>query len=285
MQFWRCKFLLLAALLFVPAYGEAAITEVSANRETCTPGANVDSLVCTFNNNVTSGNKIAAGGAVWDAGNPASIAATSTCSAALTVYLSSADTAFGGQFRRFIAEASATSTGGCAITINPSTGSGSFIAYGIDEFACPSGCVLDVDGGQSTGTGTAPSEGLTVGTNSLVLAVMGYFNTPDTTIAPDGTYTQIGEEETNATTASYNFQFKVASGAETAAWTLGASNDWRAVSIALKESGGSTCGYLVTNVATDQLVTETGDAFTSELGACDEFPLPFKGGRGKMRGR
>jgi len=100
----------------------------------------------------------------------------------------------------------------------------------------------EVSGGQTSGAldntatnvdGTALSNTPNVATGALdqadeiIFALMTYEGT-DTTIAPDGTYIEIGEDENNSTGQAYNSQYKIvaSTSSDTADWTLGGNFDW-----------------------------------------------------------
>lgn len=149
----------------------------------------------------------------------------------------------------------------------------------------------------ATGTGGVPNFTMTVNATSvsgdLVVDGAAFLNggADSATLATNGSQTSRQEVEGAALVYEGAGESTLtASGSSTTmAWTVSgtssASQDWGTFAMALINAEGASCGYLVTNVATDQVVTESGDAFTNEMGACDDFPLPFKGGRGRMRGR
>lgn len=149
----------------------------------------------------------------------------------------------------------------------------------------------------ATGSGGLPTFTITVDATSqsgdLVVDCASFISSSadNATMAVNGS--QTSRQEVEGTDLAYEgggTSTLTASGASTTmAWTVSGlsatGNSWGTYAMALIDAASATCGYLVTNIATDQLVTEIGDAFTNEIGACDDFPLPFRGGRGRMRGR
>ena len=203
-----------------------AITEVASQRASSGTNAGADSDALAFPNNVTSGNLLAVGGATWVSSGVTSISVTDTRSTTYTVVLG---TAFGflTGIRTFLAYGIAPSSGACTVTVNPSGSSVDF-SFGIDEFTGNADPVADVNGGDTQGSSTAPSDGITTGVdNALILGLM-TFSGIVATMAPEGAQTQISEEESNVNNQCHNFSFKIvgAAGAQTMSGTLSVSDDW-----------------------------------------------------------
>lgn len=97
----------------------------------------------------------------------------------------------------------------------------------------------------NTGTSTGPSvaSGALSQADEVLIALASHTGT-DTTFAPDGTYTQISENEDNDTGQTYHSQYRIVASAssDTANWTLGASRAWFAVLASFKgaAAGGVT---------------------------------------------
>ena len=94
----------------------------------------------------------------------------------------------------------------------------------------------------NTGTSTAPSVSATAGAASLYIGMMCYGGT-STTIAPNGS-TQASETDENSDFQAQAVAYRVTlTGANSVAWTLGASQAWGALVSAFTESGGAATAW------------------------------------------
>jgi hypothetical protein len=94
----------------------------------------------------------------------------------------------------------------------------------------------------TSGTSAAPAiaSGTLSQADEVIVAIASHTGS-DTTWAPDGTYTQISENEDNDTGQTYSSQFKIVAtvASDTADWTLGASRTWFATLATFKAAGGA----------------------------------------------
>jgi hypothetical protein len=214
--------------------GGGVIAEVGSGSQRANDFANgVDSLAVAYPGNVTQNNLlICAGQAFKDGGSVASVSVTDSRSTSYTV-LSWVST---GSERMWIAYGIAPSSGACTVTVNPSNATDD-LSFSIDEFSgVNTSTPLDVDGGNSSNTGTDVSEAITTGVaGALIVGCMGY-DGATTTITVAGGLTEIGEHEDNGTDECHGAGFKIvgAAGAYTVDWTLGASKSWQCMSASFK---------------------------------------------------
>lgn len=227
-----------------------SISEVgSGSQRAKGTGAGVDSVGVAFPGNVTSGNLLHASWSNYNASATSgdTYTVTDSRSTSYAQRVSSATLWFGQGCNVGLAWGVAASGGACTVTINPS-GTGDYIVAAIDEFASDVGWdadPLDVDGGESSGTGTDVGDDITTLTNpSLILGVMADYNTSaGPSITPDGGYTQIAEEEPlDIIPYSGVFQIVTTATTYTVGWTLGSSSPWRVYTVALKETAGGGGG-------------------------------------------
>ena len=219
-----------------------AITEVASQRASSGTNGGADSDALAFPNNVTSGNLLVVGGATWVSGGITSISVTDSLTPS-TTYTVVLGTAFGflTGIRTFLAYGVAPSSGACTVTVNPSGSSVDF-SFGIDEFTGEADPPSDVNGGDTQGSSTAPSDGITTGVdNALILGLMTHSDII-ATMAPEGAQTQISEEESNVNNQCHNFSFKIvgAAGAQTMSGTLSVSDDWGEQTHSFKPAGGAS---------------------------------------------
>lgn len=212
-----------------------AIAEVgSGSQRQTNTGSAVDSINVVFPGNVTSGSLLAVGGACWDSPASTSVTVTDTLS---TTYTTLLGTSVSG-YTPFIAYGIAGSSAACTVTVSPNDPQ-NWITASIDEFSgVDTTTPLDVDGGNSTGTSAAPSDGITTGVdNALLLGV--HTTGGSVTRTPGSGFTEIGEVEGNGI-AGHNFEFQIVTtaGAYTVDWTVGSSTTWCAMSASFKPSGG-----------------------------------------------
>lgn len=212
-----------------------AIAEVSGQRATATPSGENDSAAIAFPNNVTSGNLLIVGGAVWNDPANTSISVTDSLGTTYTTLLGTIHT--GNRLRSFIAYGIAPSSGANTVTVNPN-GSNTYMSFSIDEFSGVDSTPLDADGGTTTGTGTAIADSITTASaNALIIGVCTHNVAGSPTLTPGGSYTQIGELELNDDTA-HNAVFRIATTATSYSvdWTLGSSGSWSAQTASFKEA-------------------------------------------------
>lgn len=224
--------LLALTLLAAPAIADCAITEVPSQRASGGTCNDVNTCTAAFPNNVAAGNLLVVGGATWDDPGSGSVTVTDTIGTAYTTVLCT--TMDSGRQNTYYAYGIAPSSGANTVTVDPSGASANYIRVHIDEFTGTAASPFSVDGGNSTGTSTSPSDSITTATaNELLLALVGVASTAVTT--PDGAYTQIGETE--GALRGNNFVFRIVTTATsyTPAWTLGVSSAWVACSASFKE--------------------------------------------------
>jgi hypothetical protein len=227
-----------------------AIAEVGSGSQRATiRGTNVASAAGVFPANVVSGNLLLVTGVFWNAASTATLSVSDTRSTSYTVLLSSTLTAGGGFAKLYIAYGIAPSSGACTATVTPST-SGNYINGVVDEFSGVDASPLDVDGSESTGTSTAPSDGLTTGTaDALVVGVMTMANVSG--LSEGSGYTLLDEDETYSR-QPYGAEFKIAgaAGAQTVNWTLINNLAWRVYTASFKVAGAAAATSLIARSTT-----------------------------------
>jgi hypothetical protein len=216
-----------------------SITEVGSQRATFTSlGVQVDSLAGAYPNNVTAGDFLVCGGQAFESGPPSSITVTDTLGTTYTVLSYSPNSVE----RLWIAYGIAPSSGANTVTANPS-GSAAYMSFSIDAFAGVNTTTpLSVDGGNSTGTGTAVADSITTATaNELIIGCMGY-DGGNTTVAPGGSWTEIGQYVDNATGEIHALLFGIVTTAQAYSvdWTLGASRVWQCITASFKAAPAAT---------------------------------------------
>ena len=221
-----------------------AFAEVGAGsqRNTVT-GSAVDFLDNAFPANVAAGSLLIVAGRAWSTtgGVPT---VTDTVLTSYTVV-----GAVEGNFTRYIAYGVSPSAGANTVRVNH-PGTANYSAYAIDEFSGQHAAPLDVDGGVTSGSGTAVSDTLTtVETGDLIVGLAGWSEGSNTAITPGADYTQIGEYEDNLNIVSFNAVFAIVSAAQlyTVDWTLAISRSWTAMTLAFKPAaaGGASAGPLI----------------------------------------
>jgi hypothetical protein len=137
----------------------------------------------------------------------------------------------------FIARGISTTSGADSVTVTPDVDG--YISFGIDEFCgVDSAAPLDVDGGTSTGVGTAaPADSITTGVADTL--VVGVYTTGNTSpsITPDAGWTEIYENEDSAISQPFSLIFAIKSGAPatySVSWTLGDVVDWAVMTNSFK---------------------------------------------------
>ena len=212
-----------------------AIAEVgSGSQRASVTGDNVDSQALAFPAGVGNARLLIVAGSNFQSGVNATISVSDTLSTSYTVIQAS----LGASTVGFIAYGVSTSSGANTVTVNPS-GTGNYVSYSIDEFSGQHATPLDVNGGSSTGTSTAPLDALTTGTaNDLIIGLVTHSDGSSPTITPTGSYTQIGEEENTALHQPYNMVFRLVTTAQSynVDWTTSPSTTWLALTAAFKEA-------------------------------------------------
>jgi hypothetical protein len=209
----------------LPGGGGGGITRVGAGSQVAEGVCNgAASGAVAFPGNVVSGNMLIVGGSMFSQGVST---ITDSVGTTYTVYQS-----IPGGISSFIAWGVAAGSGANTVTVNAAAG-GSYGYFSVDEW---SGLTqLDVAGAANSGTGTSATAPLTtVAADTLIIAALSKSNSDS--ITPEGTWTEIGEEESAALVWPYSFIFKVAgsAGLHTPEWTIGGSVAWSARAISLK---------------------------------------------------
>lgn len=260
----------------------SAITEVGSGSQRAQTSVNgVDSTTLAYPANVTSGNLLVCLGRAFNGtAAPTAISVTDTRGTTYTVKL----VAEGANDCQWIAYGIAPSSGANTVTVNPNNASDAF-GFAIDEFTgVDTTTPLSVDGGTSTGTGTAVSDSLTtLNAGELVVGIMGHFGgTP--TITPSNT--QIGEQENNNTQEAFSAAFQIAgaAGSYSISWALGSSETWTATTLSFKKAGASPDGN-ATGAGfgiTASSVTATGSGSANAAGT--GFGITITGANGTASG-
>jgi hypothetical protein len=199
---------------------------------------NVDTSALAYPGNVTNGSLLVLAGACFKS---AAAPQAFTISDTLTTSYTNLTAALGANITLLIAYGLAPSGGANTITIDPS-GTGAFLSWSIDEFSGSHATPLDVDGGSSTGTDSAPQDSLvTLVDSDLLIGVMSFSNVAAVTITPGGSYTQIGEDEDGVNDQVHNMVFRIVTTAQsyTVDWSTGSSVTWGAYTAAFKPAGGA----------------------------------------------
>jgi hypothetical protein len=196
----------------------------------------VSSKAVTLPLSVLAGSLILVAGAVWRASDPAPITVADDLGTTYTVVAGSTISWSSGLSRGFIAYGIAPSAGVPTITVTPS-GSSSFITFWATEVFDPSATPLDVNGGESTGTGTSPSDDITpTEANAVVIGLVSSSSPGSQTgFAPGAGIAPLFTDISNL-----NAPFAVAMKrvptptTVTFAWTLGTSRTWSVLTLAFK---------------------------------------------------
>jgi hypothetical protein len=136
----------------------------------------------------------------------------------------------------------ASATGGAStVTCNPN-GATADIDLSCAEFSGHAASPLDKSNVTNSAVASSTpnvASGVLAQANEVIVAMCSHTG-GNTSIAPDATYTQIGENENNSTGQTYNMQFKIvaSTSSDTADWTLGAARDWFALLASFQESAG-----------------------------------------------
>lgn len=223
-------------ILFAPSVSWGAITEVASMRASG-EYTNVDfTAALAFPNNVTAGDLLIAAGTNWK-GSSQTIA-VSGCSTTWTTIHGADRSGAGGIYRTWVAYGIAGVSGACTPTVDPGSTS-NYGSYSLNAFRGSPSTPLDVDGGDSTGTGTTASDSITTGTaNALIIGVMLHTDTAaNRTLTAGGSYTQFGEIESVAN-APHHAEFRIATTATayTVDATIGTSVTWSMQTVSFKEA-------------------------------------------------
>lgn len=196
-----------------------------------------DSFTLAFNSNVTSGNLLTIAGGVWNGNDVTSIPHTDSVGTSYTTLLGSATG--NTPIKPWITYGIAGGSGANTITIDPN-GVGRAVSFTIAEWSDIDATPLDVNGGNSTGSSTTPSDGITTtAADTVVLGVVVHGHGGDIAITENtgGGWTLLGEIE-SVSLAPHNAQYQVFSsaGAKTASWTIGASQSWCAMTASFEKA-------------------------------------------------
>lgn len=233
MRRWLYLLPFLLSLLATSAW--AAITEVASQRATATECLATDTCAVAFPNNVTGGNLLVGGGNSDDTVGSHTFGVTDSVGTSYSTIVCTPDLN-GSRMTAFLFYGIAGGSGANTVTVNPLLDSSvAQIVFAIDEFTGNHATPLDVNGGSSTGTSTAPADSLTtLAANDLVLGVTGFYTSQ--AVTPGGSYTQIGEDQSAADGFNLEFQIVTTAQAYSVDWTTGGSNEWHACTAAFKEA-------------------------------------------------
>lgn len=228
--------LILLSLLPTPSW--AAIAFVQARTVDV---ANFDSTTLAYNSNVTAGSLVGMCGGVWNGNDSSPIVVTDTLGTTYTVLEGAVSG--GTPIRPWIAYGIAPSGGADTVTFNPA-GGGRYGSFTIFEFSGVDSSPLDVDGSNSVGTSTTPSDGITTSAAAtVVIGCVTHGGSGSQSITEDtgGGWTLLGEVQ-NTSNGPHGAEYQIFSsaGAKTAGWSLGASLAWVAMTASFKEASGVT---------------------------------------------
>jgi hypothetical protein len=233
-----------------------AIAFVAKTVDTRASGVNSDSVTL---NGVTSGALLILTASCFSASWDGTISVSGGGTWALAAQAGS--TADGKIFIYYCASATGGNT---TVTVDPN-GTTCDIDLTLSEWSGAAASPLDVAPTATTGTSTAPaiSSGTLAQADELIVAITTQISA-DTTLTIDGTYTEIGENESNTGGQCYNAQYKIVSStsSDTADWTLGASRTWYACLASFKASGGGGGGGLTVTDRGSGSHNTSGTSFT-----------------------
>lgn len=217
---------------FAPVGG--AFTEIGTGSQRArfneTPGA---STTAVYPGNVVAGNLLIATGILGGVGVIGnSIGATDTVGTSYTVI---EKTLADGLTRLFIAYGIANASGANTITLSQDQ-AGQYNGV-IDEFSTPNATPLNVDGGLSEGTSTAPSDAITTtADNALIIGVYGDASATATGSITENDGTLMAEDENGITSYRFSAIFLNAPTQQsyTIDWTLADSLTWGAQTASFK---------------------------------------------------
>lgn len=201
---------------------------------TPTDSAGVSSLNRTFASDTTTGNLITAGAATWRGSSPGNInSCTDNKSNTYTPFTAEVTVATLTKLRGYYV---ANATGGASHQVTMGWSTSSNASLGCAEWSGVEASPTVV-ANTATGNGTAVSVSATAGAASLYVGVCTYASS-STTIAVNGS-TQAWEADENSDNQAQNCAYRLSlTGANSVAWTLGATRDWGAYAAAFTESGG-----------------------------------------------
>src|SRR5262245_58674130 len=219
-----------------------AIAEVGSGSQRVTGhGGNTSTVNITYPANVTADNLLTVQVGSWNSAGH-TYSATDSRSTAYTAK-NGAGVSFSGRAVEAILYGVAPSSGANTITLTSSL-CGSYVTCVIDEFSgAATSSVLDVDGGEATGTGTGPTENLTTATaGALILAATTSNAANVGSYAAGSGYTlQLGEFNSSYQPLAAEFQVVGAAGSYTANFTQGNSQNWAIYAVGIKApSAGPT---------------------------------------------
>ena len=216
-------------------------------------GANADdatSIARAFPGNITSGNRIVIGVARFTPGNdPPVVGDISQSAGTATVGAFTLDRVHnylydtGVYLAVALFSAPVTGTGSCTITVAGGP-AGCYWNIGIAEFHSDNGSIAvgNVNSGQGN-SAAADSGNVTSIGGAVFVGAMGLASAGAITITPDGTFSQIYEEQDGALHMTGSFIYRIVSSGTTdsASWTV-TSNHWAASVVEYDEpaAGGVT---------------------------------------------
>lgn len=195
----------------------------------------VSSKAVTFRQSVLAGSLILVAGHIWRASDPHTIGVTDDQGNSYTVKEGSSGAWSGGFSRGFLAYAVQAATSIPVVTVTPS-GSSSFITFGVVEIPDVNASPIDVDGGESTGTSTAPADALTTATNNaIVVGIVAIQASGSNGFTPNSGYSIIFQDAASDN-ASFCFLWRraVTAGAFTVGLTIGGSKLWSVYTLGIK---------------------------------------------------
>jgi hypothetical protein len=205
-------------------------------RATATAG-NVDSAALAFPVNVTAGNVLIVAGVSWSVPKDLSIGVSDTRGTSYVVLIASSGVTNGsGVATTYLAYGRALTSGPCTVTVDPDS-TANYINFAIDEFSGLAAAPLDVNGGESTGTGSTASDvftTLTAGDLMIGAAATNAGGSPSNWVAGTG-YQLFGFDNAHST-QSYAVEFQIAgaAGSKTVDFSIGQSLNWSMIAAAFK---------------------------------------------------
>ena len=221
-----------------------AIAFVKKDPNTTLPAeaTGVASLATTFDSSTTSGNLLVATGTTWISGTAPTMTFSDNKSNDWSVNAIS-QLGSGSAVRVAIGYAAGV-TGGATHTVTVTPSATCDICLGAEEIsgAKTSSPITGTPVG-AAGSSTAPSSGSTTPAgNAICVGAMAYTGT-STTMALNWTSATQLHNEPDTGYPTLGSAYILASGAQTAAWTLGASHAWGACVAAFAEAGDTPPDY------------------------------------------
>jgi hypothetical protein len=218
-----------------------AIAEVGSGSQRANNGSEgpVDAFSgVAYPANVTAGNLLLVTAGIWQTGSgPASVSVTDTRGTSYTVLLFTGLGYAGGTAKSMIAYGIAPSSGANTVTVDPSS-TGNWGQVYIDEFSGVHATPLDADGGQSTGSGFSPSDGITTLSDGALVVGVGVWDGIATFTAGGGA-TLIGQETDGNQPGAVQFLVEGAAGAKTSSGSLSTPRGWAFATASFAAAGGA----------------------------------------------